>query len=294
METEEYIELYRSPIRGPCADRALVLKALDIPHMVDRFGGEYVLSVEATYYMKAQQEIRNYAEENRDWRPRPVEEPIVRHVAWPGVMGYVLVMLLVGFAAAESLGGENWFQSGRFHAGRVASGEWWRTITALTLHADVGHLISNLGFGALFGYFAGQLLGTGFAWFGILIAATLANGMNAWIQPDNHTSVGASTAVFAALGMVSAAAWIRRRKLDHRWAYRSAPLLGGVLLLAYTGFSGERTDVGAHLAGFFMGMLAGRLYTWIEVSVDLKSINQYLYGYVAIGLVVLAWLVALQ
>ena len=294
MEPDDYIELFRSPIRGPCAERALVLKALDIPHVVDRYEDAYVLMVEAAFFARAQQEIKSYAEENRDWRATPVEEPIVRHTAWPGVAGYVLVLLAVGFAAAESLGGENWFQSGRFHAGRVASGEWWRAVTALTLHADVGHLISNLGFGALFGYFAGQLLGAGFAWFGILIAAIFANGLNAFVQPDSHTSVGASTAVFAALGLVSAAAWIRRRKFDHRWAYRSAPLLGGVLLLAYTGFSGERTDVGAHLAGFFMGLIAGRLYTWIELTVDLKKINQLLYGYVSLGIVALAWLVALQ
>ena len=152
---------------------------------------------------------------------------------------YTLVLLLVAYAAGESWGGYNWYIQGRLNAGLVQDGEWWRTITALTLHADVGHLVSNIGFGILFGYFAGQLLGAGFAWFGVLIAAALGNKINAWIQPDTHLSVGASTAVFAALGLLSAAAWLRRRRVDHRWSYQYAPLLGGILLLAYTGFGGS-------------------------------------------------------
>jgi len=48
-------------------------------------------------------------------------------------------------------------------------------VTALTLHVDSGHLITNLGFGMLFGYLAGQLLGPGIAWASILAAGALGN-----------------------------------------------------------------------------------------------------------------------
>ena len=47
---------------------------------------------------------------------------------------------------------------GGAHGGRGdASGEGWRAITALTLHVDLDHLVSNLVFGGLFGILAARL-----------------------------------------------------------------------------------------------------------------------------------------
>ena len=43
-----------------------------------------------------------------------------------------------------------------------------------------------------------------------LAAAAAANLLNAFVQPASHLSVGASTAVFATLGLLSAYAWRRR------------------------------------------------------------------------------------
>ena len=49
----------------------------------------------------------------------------------------------------------------------VLDGQWWRTITALTLHSGLAHLISNLVFGCAFGGLAAHSLGSGLAWFSI-------------------------------------------------------------------------------------------------------------------------------
>ena len=104
----------------------------------------------------------------------------------------------------------DWLDAGALRSGAVRAGEVWRAVTALTLHLDVGHMLSNLGFGTVFGLLAGQLLGPGVAWASVLAAAASANLLNAWLQPEVHSSVGASTAVFATLGLLAAYAWRRR------------------------------------------------------------------------------------
>ena len=99
-------------------------------------------------------------------------------------------------------------------AGRVRDGEWWRTLTAMTLHVDAEHLIGNLLFGAAFGLIAGHLLGNGLAWCSIVAAGALGNVVDALLHPAAHTAIGASTAVFATLGLWAAYVWRRRRELE--------------------------------------------------------------------------------
>jgi membrane associated rhomboid family serine protease len=139
----------------------------------------------------------------------------------------------------------------------VRGGEYWRVVTALTLHLDVGHLIANLGFGVVFGLLAGQILGPGVAWATVLAAAAAANLLNAFVQPDTHLSVGASTAVFATLGLLAGYEWRRRSAAPERRAWRWAPIVAGLFLLAFTGTGGENTDVLAHVTGFVAGAVAG-------------------------------------
>ena len=100
----------------------------------------------------------------------------------------------------------------RWLAGPTRAGEFWRAVTALTLHLDVGHLLANLGFGIVFGLLAGQLLGAGRRVGHGARRGGAANLLNAFIQPATHSSVGASTAVFATLGLLAAYAWRRRAR----------------------------------------------------------------------------------
>jgi membrane associated rhomboid family serine protease len=97
--------------------------------------------------------------------------------------------------------------------------------------------------------------------------------------------------VFATLGLLSAYAWRRRAEDGGKWAYRWAPLVAGVFMLAFTGAAGENTDVLAHLTGFLTGAgagaaLAARNRPW-------PSRAQWLGGLGAAALVVAAWTAAL-
>ena len=140
---------------------------------------------------------------------------------------------------------------------RAASGG--ASLTALTLHADLPHLLSNLVFGALFGYPAARLFGPGVAWFLILAGAGLAYGIDALLHPPQHYLLGASTAVFTALGLIAAYGWRRHLRDWTPWMRNASPLLAGLALLAFTGTGGENTDILAHFAGFAVGTALGAL-----------------------------------
>lgn len=107
-----------------------------------------------------------------------------------------------------------------------------------------------MSFGAVFGLLAGRVLGGGVAWLTILLGGALGNGINVMIQEPTHRSIGASTPVFAAMGVLVAYALRPRESHDDTLLKRWTPLIGGSLLLAFTRVEGERTDVAAHCTGF--------------------------------------------
>ena len=61
------------------------------------------------------------------------------------------------------------FMLGSLNAAAVQSGQWWRAITALTLHLDIVHLLMNLGAGAAIGFLASRQIGAGHAWFAVAV-----------------------------------------------------------------------------------------------------------------------------
>jgi membrane associated rhomboid family serine protease len=255
METAEIFRSYR---RAACEERAFVLHAVGIASQVGWNGRSWSLFVAGEREADAIGHLLRYQRENPPRRSSADPQPVHR-LAWLGSAAYMLVLLIVGYLAGRDAFGQDWFGDGGLRAGAVRSGEAWRAVTALTLHLDVGHLLANLGFGTVFGLLAGQLIGPGLAWAAVLGAATLANFLNSMIRSPEYGSVGASTAVFATLGLLAAYSWRRRASRADRWAYRWAPLVAGVALLAFTGAGGERTDVLAHLTGFVMGAVAGVL-----------------------------------
>jgi MYXO-CTERM domain-containing protein len=286
----DVVEIFRSFWRSACEERGFVLHAVGIESQVIWLGRAWALLVPAGQLSAALAQLEDYERENP---PRPrlaAPEPLHRR-AWLGSAAYAAVILWVGYLAGGLALDADWLDAGELRAGPTRAGEFWRAVTALTLHLDVGHLLSNLGFGVVFGLLAGQLLGAGVAWATVLLAASAANLLNAMVQPELHSSVGASTAVFATLGLLAAYAWRRRRDQGDRWAYRWAPLVAGVILLGFTGAGGERTDVLAHLTGFAMGALAGVAHAAWRMPRGFAA--QVVAGLFALTMLVGAWVVAL-
>jgi membrane associated rhomboid family serine protease len=205
---------------------------------------------------------------------------------------YVLVLLFFFGADRRGAWSIDWSAAGVAQAGLIGDGAWWRTLTALTLHADHGHLLGNLAAGSAFGSLAARLLGPGLAWLALLLAGALGNLLNAALQPPGHTAVGAPTALFGALGIVSGHTRQRRPMPWRGGLRRWAPLAAGVMLLVYLGWGGERTDVGGHVAGFAAGTVLGFALGRCSRPLPRRPRAQGLYGLLACGLLALAWLLA--
>ncbi len=289
------IEIYRSPRKALCDERALVLLALGIPSTVRIGPGQFILEVDAAQFERALSELRHYEAETRPAAGAPPARSSLPYPhAWVGCAAYAAVLLAVSYAISAGLFRLDAFDLGDLDAARVQGGEWWRAWTSLTLHLDAAHLAANLGAGVWFGYLAARELGSGSAWFLIVNGAALANWLEGALGPVTHRAVGASTAVFAALGMLAAHTWRTRLHLPQRWALRWAPLVAGIVLLAWLGTAGDGTDVVAHVIGFMVGTLIGAAAAMPRLSRVLRGIPQWLAGLAALASLALAWTCALR
>jgi membrane associated rhomboid family serine protease len=285
--------VYESRNRQWVSDRALVLQALGIPYQI--VSDEFVsaLLVPPGVSERAKFEIWQYEQENRPGAP-VARVPVPEYQdGIAGMAVYILALCVVAWLAGDSAFGQNWFGAGRIDGELIRQGEWWRSITALTLHGDIRHLLGNIGFGAVFGYMAGRLLGSGVAWFAIIASAAVANLLNTVLLESAHRSIGASTAVFAALGLLAGYVWRARFMIQDRWPYRVGPIVGGIALLAYTGTGDENTDIGAHLSGFVCGFAAGILLTAFTRFLPGRNLQRWT-AIAAIAALCVSWLVAFQ
>jgi rhomboid protease GluP len=273
-----------------CQEFSLVLEAKAIEHEMARSGDTWVLSVTPALLHRAYDEISRYAAERSAPRAIPsLTEPFAG--AATGAIGYVLILVLTAYCAGIGLFGADWLSLGALDAG--AAREWWRALTALTLHLDQEHLLGNLLFGVLAGIAAGRLLGPGVAWASILGAGALANYVEILVAPATHRAVGASTAVFAALGLLAGLAWRQRLTLRERRWYRWSPLIAGICLLTLLGAGTAHVDVLGHALGFVIGVGVGWLYARAQIPRNRGRRLQILTGAGAALSVCVAWLLAL-
>ena len=270
-----------------------MLHALSIPYEILLAEERAMIVAPAEFVEQAKYELWQYEQENRRQKPRSSGITPVYQSGVPGVATYVVIVCLVAWFAGMALFNRDWFAVGRVDGELIRDGEWWRTITALTLHSGARHLAGNIVFGILFGLMAGRLVGSGIAWFGIVVASSAANFLNTSLLESAHRAIGASTAVFAALGLVSGFVWRAKLMAQDRWPYRLGPIVGGIALLAYTGTGDANTDIGAHLAGFVCGFVSGIALTMTAKYLTLRNL-QLASGIAAIAIIVLAWIVALQ
>jgi membrane associated rhomboid family serine protease len=272
-----------------------MLAAVGISSTVGFDGRDYQLGVDLADAEVARAQLNSYDAESRAARLPVAHGPPPRLYpgAWIGCVLYVAVLYAVALGVSKGWWQPDAFERGALNGALVQSGQWWRAWTALTLHWDAPHLVANLGAGVWFGYLAGRQLGGGTAWFLTVTGAAAANFFDAHFGPATYRSVGASTAVFTALGLIAAHSWRTRFHLPQRRALRWAPLIAGLVLLGWFGSAGEGTDLVAHALGFVSGCLLGALAALRTVEAFLSRVPQWLTGLAALGSLALAWACAL-
>lgn len=279
-------------------EQALVLLAMGIGHELAELEGEAVLFVAPADELRARTELELYDRENRAW-PAPEELPEVLTESALGVTLWCLALFLVYFAERNHVGGFDWWGQGKLVADEVARGAWWRGLTALTLHDDLVHLASNMVFGALFVGIVCQVMGTGLALLSVAACGLVANLLNALIQGPGFSAIGASTSVFAALGLLAGyrVCFRPRAQSPARRRRRLVPLLACVFLLGAYGSGGSepgaRIDVLGHVLGFATGLLAGAGYGRAGSKLAPGPRGQALLGLATLAAIALGWWLAL-
>ena len=237
----------------------LVLLSHGVVHQAVRRESGWELWVEPLKADEAVHLIHQYQEENLPASEAPAEDAFQDYrQSLAGVWGALLlaaVHVYVYTIADAAFLKSNLAAS----AGRILGGDWYRAATALLLHADVVHLLGNMAGIAILGSAVCSVMGWGVGWLTILSSGIGGNILNALVYKAGHSSIGASTAVFGALGILSAWQMLRRVKQPGRRLRALMPLGAGMALLGFMG-SSEHTDVLAHLFGFLTGIAIGGLY----------------------------------
>ncbi len=275
------------------SDYSLVLSAVGIEHQVNRQAG--AILVRRSRSARAMAELQAFREENRNW-PTPTVRPppFVRSNSRATLFMLsllIFVYLLTGSWAADS----PWFRAGAVSSKAILEqGQWQRLLTALTLHADQMHLVGNVVIGGFIAQLLCKSVGSGTAWLALLLSGLLGNLLNIVFRSDPHYSVGFSTAIFAAIGILCGRQFLSPGPVLRQLLL---PLGAGIGLLAMLGSSNEsgRTDLGAHLFGLCSGLNFGLLLRLgkLDQQGERKTIQQSLF-IIALLLIVLCWLLALR
>jgi membrane associated rhomboid family serine protease len=269
---------------------ALVLLAEGVTARVQRASEGYALRVRDVDVERATSTLDLYESENP---PAPAAEIEPDHAGALDATLVTMAALLIFFLVTGARDASNhWFEAGSADAERILSGELWRTVTALTLHADFRHVLGNVFAGAVFLTSVGRSLGPGLAIVLALVAGAGGNFANAVLHGTAHSAVGASTSVFGAVGLLGGRGVVRRGGTGMRGHRRFTPLAGGLALLAMLG-TGARADFGAHLLGLLVGAGLGVLVARTLRRPPPIAI-QWMLGATAILTVLYCWGVALD
>jgi membrane associated rhomboid family serine protease len=280
------------PTRTDAYERSLVLSAMEAPHWVLRDGEGFALCVEPAQAAGAAVELARFEAERAEPAPGAAEAAPARYST---ISLYGCAWTLSGFYAIELAGPRWWEDRGTASSKAIMAGEWWRMFTALTLHADLGHLGANLAAGLIYAGFLLPIFGSGWTWLFVLLAGGAGNWLNAWGHRDiEHLSIGASTSVFAALGILVAAQCTMRTMALRAVRAREflLPVGAGLGLLAYLGVGDQQTDYMAHFFGLIAGAPFGVAGVWLRLGPRTPGPVQCALAWSAAGLLGLCWLLA--
>src|SRR5574341_1050112 len=182
----------------------LVLLAQGLSPRLRQSPDGFILSVPHAELDRARASLSAYERENPRQRAERIE-PIESATVFAGV-AVGLTLLIFYSVTAQWLPTLAWFPRGSADAERILQGELFRTVTALTLHADVAHALSNAVAVALFLSAVSSILGAGLGSAFVLLAGAGGNLANAFLQGSPYVAVGASTAVFGAVGLLASLA----------------------------------------------------------------------------------------
>jgi membrane associated rhomboid family serine protease len=250
--------------------------------------GAYALQVEPADSTRAFQTLKLYHVENRRWDwwlqhqdDGPRFEPlaflwIAALICWHSLAAHDPVLTLAGV----------------MNSGRFALGEWWRLFTAVTLHHDLAHLVSNTTTGLLLFGLAAARYGLGISLLASYLAGVAGNLLGWLYYSGDYQSLGASGMVLGALGLLITRPLLGEGVASLRYKRLFIAVSAGFLLFVLLGASPE-SDLAAHAGGFVAGIGLG----WMLRRLPLKKSPPQVQGLALacfLALLVLTWWLALR
>jgi membrane associated rhomboid family serine protease len=280
-----------TPSRRRADEWAVVLAAADIRYRLRHRLDGWALIVAARDAVPAREALDAYDRENTTEAAATGADLAPSRSAL--VVGLAVALLLVVFfvISGEHGGRSAWFEDGSADAERMLAGQWWRAVTALTLHADVPHLLGNAVASVLLVTAVCRSLGPGLGLWLVLLAGAGGNVLTAATYGGAHASVGASTAIFGAIGVLAMLRICAPGRVEvggRKWWVVVAAGLG---LLAMMG-TGPNADLLAHLFGLLVGGGLGLIAGLTLRSPRLASIQWPLVAAAGVAVLV-AWALAL-
>lgn len=223
--------------------------------------GAFILEMEANPLPRILHELASYTQENQ--QPEIDERRSMQWAAHPSSRWSAAlwaISLLVVFVLQDR--DSTLVRRGASSSiDMISYGHWWRPFSALFLHADIGHLAGNIVGGVIFGNLVAKMLGSILGWLLIIFCGAAANALTAWIAfPEAFRSIGASTAVFAALGILAGCGVVETVYSNaKRYSMKlGVPFIAGIVVLGLLGGGqNAQTDVLGHVMGFTVGLIAG-------------------------------------
>ena len=267
---------------------SLVLNASGIGNRVTRSNDGFRIDVPKPYTDAARDVIYRYQAENPNAEvDRSVSRSHPTHKNLSGI-AVALLLLSIHLAVSSSSAPEDYVAVFGANASRILDGEIYRCTTALLLHADAAHIAGNMAGMVIFGGAVCVVTGSGVGWLMILASGIFGNLMNALAYETGHMSVGASTAVFGAVGILCAFQAVNAARTGKGWKRTALVFGSGLALLAFLGTS-ARSDVGAHLFGFLCGVMMGGAHRlWMGHPLGIKG--QVLCAIGTASTVLLSWI----
>lgn len=294
LEAGPWVPLVKASAQLGTRETALLLDSVGIPYSVQASGALLIPSEQAA---RAQAELEAYSLERRSWPPQRTSQ-LPRSDGVRGAATYAAILIAVHLIASFHFLGVDWLTRGRVDGEAMSGGgQWFRAVTALTLHGDLTHLVSNLVFGTAFGLLAAHRLGAGWAWSATLAAGLLGNLLNVLAMPTTHRSIGASTGVFGTLAVLMAFEWTARGRGGEPWLRRFAPPIAGLVLFGWLGVgetgSESRVDVSAHVFGLISGLGLGAVLGRFSPTERWGSAGDRCMAAIALSVLGASWVAAL-